>query len=68
MIRHSQHGFRRGRSCLTNLLLQEVTHLADKGKAVAAVYLVCSKAFDTISYGILLEKLSVCGLHRHTLL
>ncbi|KAF1505046.1 hypothetical protein FQV18_0002366, partial [Eudyptula minor novaehollandiae] len=55
-IRPSQHGFMRGRSCLTNLIsfYDQVTRLVDEGKAVDVVYLDFSKAFDTVSHGILL--------------
>ncbi|RMC21521.1 hypothetical protein DUI87_02387 [Hirundo rustica rustica] len=39
-LRPSQHGFRRGRSCLTNLITfyDQVTSLVDAGKAVDVVY------------------------------
>jgi len=39
----------------------------DEGKAVDVIYLDFSKAFDTVSHRILLEKLSVHGLDRCTL-
>jgi len=40
-IRPSQHGFMKGRSCLTNLIsfYDQVTCLVDEGKAVDVVYL-----------------------------
>ena len=52
------------RSCLTNLICfcDKVTCLVDEGKAVAVVYLDFSKAFDTVSQKILLEKLATHGL------
>ncbi|GAB0180823.1 mitochondrial enolase superfamily member 1 [Grus japonensis] len=59
----------KGLSCLTNLIsfYDKVTHLVDEGKAVHVVYLDFSKAFDTISPSILLEKLAAHGLDRQTL-
>ncbi|GAB0210363.1 cAMP-dependent protein kinase inhibitor alpha [Grus japonensis] len=48
VIRPSQHGFMKGRPCLTNLIsfYDQVTHLVDKGKVVDVVCLYFSKAFS----------------------
>uniref|UniRef100_A0A8C3K8C5 Reverse transcriptase domain-containing protein n=1 Tax=Calidris pygmaea TaxID=425635 RepID=A0A8C3K8C5_9CHAR len=68
-IRPSQHGFMKGRSCLTNLIsfYDKMTQLLDEGKAVDIIYLDFQKAFDTVPHRILVEKLASHGLDEHTI-
>jgi len=59
LIKDSQHGFRRGRSCLTNLLefLDKVTRSVDMSNNVDVVYLDFAKAFDKVPHCRLQKKL-----------
>lgn len=64
LINETQHGFRKGRSCLTNLLefLDFVTEQYDKGNQVDTAYLDFSKAFDTVPHKRLITQLQRHGV------
>lgn len=64
LVRDSQHGFRKGRSCLTNLLdyMEEVTCLLDDDKPVDVIYLDFAKAFDKVPHCRLLKKVRAHGI------
>jgi hypothetical protein len=64
LIRASQHGFMKGRSCTSNLLsfLEKVTAALDEGKALDIIYLDFAKAFDTVPHERLKKKLKAHGI------
>ena len=63
-VSDKQHGFVKGRSCLTNLLevFEHWTTCLDEGYGVDVVYLDYRKAFDTVPHQRLLTKLRQMGL------
>ena len=70
LIKDSQHGFRRGRSCLTNLLefLDKVTRSADSGDNIDIIYLDLAKAFDKVPHHRLIYKLEAHGIGENVLI
>ena len=69
MILNSQHGFRRNRSCLTNLLvfMENIAKDLDEGLAVDVVYLDFQKAFDKVPHDRLVRKLHNIGIRGNLL-
>ena len=65
----SQHGFRRNRSCLTNLLefMQGIANSLDKGNPTDVIYLDFQKAFDKVPHRRLLYKLKDIGIEGRLL-
>ena len=64
LIHDSQHGFSKGRSCLTNLLAfyTRVFETADNGESYDVIYLDFSKAFDKVPHQRLLNKIKAHGI------
>ena len=66
IIKNSQHGFRKRRSCLSNLLeyLENLTKAVDSGQKIDMVYLDFSKAFDKVPIKRLLLKIRAAGINE----
>ena len=64
LLNGSQHGFRKGRSCMTNLvtLLDRITKCLDGGDSVDVVFLDFAKAFDKVPHMRLLGKIKSFGI------
>ena len=64
LISPQQHGFVKGRSCQTNIMLclERWTRMVDEGKSVDVAYFDYSKAFDKVSHRLLKLKLKGYGI------
>ena len=64
LFNSNQHGFRRGHSCLSQLLNHsvKVTWFLEHGKPVDVVYLDFTRAFDKVDIVITLRKLKSLGI------
>ena len=64
LLTDCQHGFIKGRSCVTQLLamLDKWTEILDQGGNIDAIYLDFSKCFDSVPHERLLLKLKKYGI------
>ena len=65
----NQHGFRKGRSCLTQLLdhYHRIIDALENENSVDVIYLDFCKAFDKVDHEVLLQKLSSIGIRSYAL-
>ena len=64
LLNCNQHGFRKGKSCLTQLLKQYDDILTNwlEGKETDVIYVDFAKAFDKVDHDILIQKLKNSGV------
>ena len=64
-----QHGFLKGKSCVTQLLefLEDITDMRDRGETIDIIYLDFCKAFDKVPHKRLMKKLYNYGIRGNIL-
>ena len=64
LLNPGQHGFRAGRSCLSQLLshVETITKILEDGDNVDVIYLDFSKAFDKVDFLVTLRKIKHLGI------
>ena len=69
LISDEQHGFVRGRSCITQLLdvLDDWTTALEEGYSIDAIYMDFRKAFDSVPHCRLMSKLEALGIRGQVL-
>jgi len=69
LIKDSQHGFMKDKSCVTNLLefLEKATTVVDGGDGFDVIYLDFAKAFDKVPRERLLNKVRAHGIRGRVL-
>ena len=65
LICSKQHGFRSGRSCLTQLLhhFDDALEALTENSDFDSIYLDYAKAFDKVDHKLLVKKLTLYGIH-----
>jgi hypothetical protein len=68
ILSDQQHGFRKNRSCETQLLefVEEVSAAMERGTATDAIVLDFAKAFDRVNHTLLVHKLDHYGIRGNT--
>ena len=69
LLAKEQHGFRKGRSCETQLALfvHDILDSGDRHVPVDAIFLDFRKAFDKVPHSKLLVKLKAYGIHNNVI-
>ena len=64
-MNHKQHGFRSGRSCLSQLVEHhnKILEELEKSNNVDVIYVDFAKAFDKVDHGIFPNKLKKIGIN-----